>query len=185
MVLLPIMAGYRSYPVIKTSGGGGYANAGEWYARITQSAGSKFWFHACRNCFITVPVRNLMMPESLVEWLVNHRSRGDVTLGYATQMTVCVPSVSMNGESFRLNHRRAREKANASLSPHRPRPETTVGLRPPCVSGPPAPQASSGLPSDHLTRSTAVAEFCSALDTRRGHPQDNRLASPIHGDSSL
>ena len=53
-------------------GRGPYKRAGHWYPRISQGAGTKFWFHACRNCFITVAVRDLMLPESLVKRLVNH-----------------------------------------------------------------------------------------------------------------
>ena len=69
------------------AGRGPYANAGEWYARISESAGSKFWFHACRNCFITVAVRDLKLPESLVKRLVNHAPSHDVTEGYAAEWT--------------------------------------------------------------------------------------------------
>ena len=69
------------------AGRGPYANAGEWYARISESAGSKFWFHACRNCFITVAVRDLMLPDSLVKRLVNHAPPDDVTEGYAAEWT--------------------------------------------------------------------------------------------------
>ena len=69
------------------AGRGPYANAGEWYARISQSAGSKFWFHGCRNCFITVAVRDLMLSESLVKRLVNHAPSRDVTEGYAAEWT--------------------------------------------------------------------------------------------------
>ena len=68
-------------------GRGPYKSAGDWYARISQVAGSKFWFHACRNCFITVAVRDLMLPESLVKRLVNHAPPDDVTEGYAAQWT--------------------------------------------------------------------------------------------------
>ena len=69
------------------SGRGPYRRAGDWYARISQVAGSKFWFHACRNCFITVAVRELMLPESLVKRLVNHAPPDDMTEGYAAQWT--------------------------------------------------------------------------------------------------
>ena len=69
------------------SGRGPYKRAGDWYARISERAGTKFWFHACRNCFITVAVRDLMLPESLVRRLVNHAPSGDVTEGYAAAWT--------------------------------------------------------------------------------------------------
>ena len=69
------------------SGRGPYKRAGAWYARVSERAGAKFWFHACRNCFITVAVRDLMLPESLVKRLVNHAPSEDVTEGYAAAWT--------------------------------------------------------------------------------------------------
>ena len=69
------------------AGRGPYTRAGNWYARISHGAGAKFWFHGCRNCFITVAVRDLMLPESLVKRLVNHAPTADVTEGYAAEWT--------------------------------------------------------------------------------------------------
>ena len=40
------------------------------------------------NCFVTVAAHELKLPESLVKRLVNHRTRGNVTQGYATQWTL-------------------------------------------------------------------------------------------------
>ena len=39
-------------------------------ARIGEAGGAKFWFHALRNCFITVADRELMLPTSLTKRLV-------------------------------------------------------------------------------------------------------------------
>ena len=58
------------------------------YARITKTGGVKFWFHALRNCFITVAERELMLPRSLTKRLVNHARPSDVTEGYAADWTV-------------------------------------------------------------------------------------------------
>ena len=58
------------------------------YPRITKTGGSKFWFHAFRNCFITVAERDLMLPSSLTKRLVNHARPNDVTEGYAADWTV-------------------------------------------------------------------------------------------------
>ena len=69
------------------AGRGPFKRAGNWYPRISQGAGTNFWFHACRNCFITVAVRDLMLPESLVKRLVNHAPPADVTEGYAAEWT--------------------------------------------------------------------------------------------------
>ncbi len=58
------------------------------YEAIGRAGGAKFWFHALRNCFITVAERELMLPRSLTKRLVNHARPGDVTEGYAADWTV-------------------------------------------------------------------------------------------------
>ena len=58
------------------------------YGRIGRAAGTKFWFHGFRNCFITVAERELMLPRSLTKRLVNHARRDDVTGGYAADWTL-------------------------------------------------------------------------------------------------
>ena len=40
-------------------------------ARIGEAGGARFWFHALRNCFITVADRELMLPTSLTKRLVS------------------------------------------------------------------------------------------------------------------
>ena len=67
---------------------GPFSHVSGWYGRISETGGSKFWFHACRNCFITVAVRDLMLPDSLVKRLVNHAPSRDVTEGYAADWTL-------------------------------------------------------------------------------------------------
>ena len=57
-------------------------------ARIGEAGGSKFWFHALRNCFISVADRDLMLPASLTKRLVNHSRSQDVTEGYAADWTM-------------------------------------------------------------------------------------------------
>ncbi|MCY4442469.1 MAG: hypothetical protein OXE53_19965 [Deltaproteobacteria bacterium] len=42
---------------------------------------------ALRNCFITVAERELMLLRSLTKRLVNHARPGDVTEGYAADLT--------------------------------------------------------------------------------------------------
>ena len=59
-----------------------------WYAHISEHAGMPFWFHACRNCFITVAIRDLMLGDALVKRLVNHAPSRDVTAGYAAEWTL-------------------------------------------------------------------------------------------------
>ena len=57
-------------------------------ARIGEAGGTKFWFHALRNCFITVADRELMLPTSLTKRLVNHAPSQDITEGYAADWTM-------------------------------------------------------------------------------------------------
>ena len=57
-------------------------------AAITETAGTKFWFHGLRNSFITVAERELLLPRSLTKRLVNHSRGSDVTEGYAADWTV-------------------------------------------------------------------------------------------------
>ena len=70
------------------AGRGPFHNVNGWYGRISERGGAKFWFHACRNCFITVAVRDLMLSDSLVKRLVNHAPSRDVTEGYAADWTL-------------------------------------------------------------------------------------------------
>ena len=58
------------------------------YREISRHAGTKFWFHALRNAFITVALHDEQLPESLVKRLVNHAPAPDVTQGYAAQWTL-------------------------------------------------------------------------------------------------
>ena len=57
-------------------------------ARIGEAGGARFWFHALRNCFITVADRELMLPTRLTKRLVNHVPCQDVTEGYAAEWTM-------------------------------------------------------------------------------------------------
>jgi len=58
------------------------------YSRISKAGRAKFWFHALRNCFITVAERDLMLHPSLTKRLVNHARPNDVTEGYAADWTI-------------------------------------------------------------------------------------------------
>ena len=53
-----------------------------------EAGSARFWFHALRNCFITVADRELMLPTSLTRRLVNHARPQDVTEGYAADWTM-------------------------------------------------------------------------------------------------
>lgn len=59
-----------------------------YYAAIGEAGGAKFWYHALRNCFITVAERDLMISNALTKRLVNHVPPRDVTEGYAADWTI-------------------------------------------------------------------------------------------------
>lgn len=59
-----------------------YGQVHLWYRPISEAGGAGFWFHACRNCFITVAIRDLMLGDALVKRLVNHAPSRDVTDDY-------------------------------------------------------------------------------------------------------
>ena len=57
------------------------------YPAISKAGGTKFWFHALRNNFITVAEREVGLATSLTKRLVNHARSQDVTEGYAADWT--------------------------------------------------------------------------------------------------
>ena len=57
-------------------------------ARIGEAGGARFWFHALRNCSITVADREPMLPNSLTKRRVNHARPQDVTESYAADWTM-------------------------------------------------------------------------------------------------
>ena len=78
----------RVEPSSEISGSGHLEGMQHPNACIGEAAGSKFWFHALRNCFISVADRDLMLPASLTKRLVNHSRPQDVTEGYAADWTM-------------------------------------------------------------------------------------------------
>ncbi len=67
---------------------GHYEDIHHVYPTITKAAGTKFWFHALRNCLITIAERDIGLATSLTKRLVNHARPQDVTEGYAADWTV-------------------------------------------------------------------------------------------------
>ena len=57
------------------------------YPTISRVSGTKFWFHALRNNFITIAEREIGLATSLTKRLVNHARPRDVTEGYAADWT--------------------------------------------------------------------------------------------------
>lgn len=60
----------------------------QYYKRIGEASGTRFWYHGLRNAFITVAERDLMLPASLTKRLVNHAPPKDVTQSYAADWTI-------------------------------------------------------------------------------------------------
>ena len=60
----------------------------QYYKRIGEACGTRFWYHGLRNAFITVAERELMLPASLTKRLVNHAPPNDVTQSYAADWTI-------------------------------------------------------------------------------------------------
>ena len=57
-------------------------------ARIGEAGGAKFWFHAVRNCFITVADSEHILPACLTKRLVNYTPSQDITEGYGADWTM-------------------------------------------------------------------------------------------------
>ena len=58
------------------------------YADISEAGGVRFWLHAARNCYLTVGMRDLMLPDALCKRLVGHAPPRDVTEGYAAAWSI-------------------------------------------------------------------------------------------------
>ena len=67
---------------------GPHRRPSKYYPRIGEGAGTRFWYHGLRNCFITVGERDLLLPRALTRRLVNHAPGSDITEGYAADWTV-------------------------------------------------------------------------------------------------
>ena len=80
------------------------------YRAISRHAGTKFWFHALRNAFITVALHDEQLPKSLVKRLVNHAPAPDVTQGYAAQWTL---------DQLRGPAQRIADRIDSLVAPHR------------------------------------------------------------------
>ena len=65
----------------ESSGSGHLEGMQHLNACIGEAGRAKFWFHALRNCFISVADRDLMLPASLTKRLVNHSRPQDVDRG--------------------------------------------------------------------------------------------------------
>ena len=135
-------------------------------ARIGEAGGAKFWFHALRNCFITVADRELMLPNNLTKRLVNHARPQDVTEGYAADWTT---------EQLRERAQRIADRIDQRVSlsagagvrsicrcQHRPErtPRASSGRSPP--SKPSTPSNPPKSPTSHGTTGSPASGSTSA-----------------------
>ncbi len=58
------------------------------YSRISEVGGAKFWFQGMRDCFIAVAERELMLPTSLTDRLVNRARRGNFPEDHGANWTI-------------------------------------------------------------------------------------------------
>ena len=70
------------------AGSGHFEDVEHIYPTISKAGGTKFWFHALRNNFITIAERDIGLATSLTKRLVNHARPEDVTEGYAADWTL-------------------------------------------------------------------------------------------------
>lgn len=66
-----------------------------YYDVISQTSGTRFWFHGLCNAFITVAERELVLPRSLTKRLANYARPSEVTEGYTADWSVeqlCEPA---------------------------------------------------------------------------------------------
>ena len=89
-------------------------------ARIGEAGGTRFWFHALRDCFITAADREQMLPTSLTKHLVNHARPQDVTERYAADWTMA---------QLRESAQRAADRVDMLIGATMPTPETSRSTR--------------------------------------------------------
>ena len=58
---------------------GHIADLSQYYGRIGETGGTRFWYYGLRNCFITVAERDLLRPHALTKRLVNHARPNNIT----------------------------------------------------------------------------------------------------------
>ena len=84
----PEGAGEWVFPSTLPGALGHIADLSKYYPRIGEAAGTRFWYHGLRNCFITVAERDLLLSHALTRRLVNHAPGSDITEGYAADWIV-------------------------------------------------------------------------------------------------
>ena len=71
-----------------TSASGHVEDPHHLYSRISEAGGAKFWFQGMRDCFIAVAERELMLPTSLTDRLVNRARRGNFPEDHGANWTI-------------------------------------------------------------------------------------------------
>ena len=58
------------------------------YPRISETAGTKFWFQGMRNCYLAVAERDLLLPSSLTSRLPNRIPIAGIAAGHPGDWTI-------------------------------------------------------------------------------------------------
>ena len=72
----------------QTSASGHLRETKHLYARISETAGAKFWFQGMRNCYLAVAERELLLPSSLTSRLLNRAPVGGIAAGHPEDWTI-------------------------------------------------------------------------------------------------
>ena len=72
----------------QTSASGHLRETKHLYARISETAGAKFWFQGMRNCYLAVAERDLLLPSSLTSRLLNRSPVGGIAAGHPEDWTI-------------------------------------------------------------------------------------------------
>ncbi len=72
----------------QTSASGHLRETKHLYARISETAGAKFWFQGLRNCYLALAERELLLPSSLTSRLLNRAPVGGIAAGHPEDWTI-------------------------------------------------------------------------------------------------
>ena len=71
-----------------TSASGHLKDLKHLYGRISEAAGTKFWFQGMRTCYLAVAERDLLLPSSLTSRLLNRAPTGGIAAGHPEDWTI-------------------------------------------------------------------------------------------------
>ena len=71
-----------------TSASGHLRETKHLYRPISETAGAKFWFQGMRNLHLAIAGRDLLLPSSLTNRLLNRAPIGGIAAGHPTDWTI-------------------------------------------------------------------------------------------------